>query len=149
MPLPAFLTGFNPDGSPYEAKSPYALYASHIGSYMRRYILTTPWGSIRLHRILEADPVRDYPDHPFDFTSFILRGGYAEDLLLCGEEGSPTAHCGEREWWGAWAVLRRKAEQAHRIVAVAPGTLTLCIAGPRRRSWGFHTPTGWVAWRDY
>jgi hypothetical protein len=57
----------------------WGIYASHIGpggSYMRRYIFRTPWFTLRLHHILRSDDDRHLHDHPFDFTSFLLTGGY-------------------------------------------------------------------------
>ena len=46
--------------------------------YMRRWALITPWGALRLHHILRGDNDRHFHDHPMDFISLILRGGYIE-----------------------------------------------------------------------
>lgn len=56
----------------------WAAYAHHLGDYMHRWILRTPWGTLRLHHILRSDDDRHLHDHPFDFTSFLLTGGYLE-----------------------------------------------------------------------
>ena len=48
------------------------------GDYMRRWTLRTPIGMLRLHHILRGDDDREFHDHPFDFTSIILAGGYVE-----------------------------------------------------------------------
>src|SRR6266853_6456811 len=47
-------------------------------NYMRRWTIETPLGQIRLHHILRSDNDRHYHDHPFDFVSLILSGGYIE-----------------------------------------------------------------------
>lgn len=37
----------------------------------------------------------------------------------------------------------------HTIVGVVPRTLTLALMGPKVREWGFHSPDGWIHWKDY
>lgn len=137
-----FLTGYLPNGAPYEVAGSWGCFFSHIRGYMNRFLIKTPWGSIRLHRILRADEERDLHDHPFDFTSVILVGGYTEDRPA--EKG--RAMCFE---YRAGDVIHRKAEDAHIIAHVLPGTLTLVFSGPKRREWGFHSPAGWVHWKEY
>jgi hypothetical protein len=139
-----FGPGTDARGVPVEPPDgvPWAAYASHIHDYMRRWIVRTPWGTLRVHRILRKDHDADPHDHPFDFVSVILRGGYAEERLW--PDGTRTVRR-----YGRGSVLRRRAEDAHRFLTVDPETTTFVIAGPKRRSWGFHTPTGWVPWRVY
>lgn len=142
---PGWISGFAPDGSPWKPRGSWGVYASHIGSYMLRWIIQTPLGMVRLHRILRPDAGRDLHDHPFDFTSLILAGGYAETLQV-NDEVTPRyvarVHL-------AGAIVRRRATDLHRITAIIPGALTLVLAGPKRRTWGFLTPTRWVPFYDY
>ena len=35
--------------------------------------------TVKLHRFLRSDPARDLHDHPWDFVSIILWGGYYEE----------------------------------------------------------------------
>ncbi len=59
---------------------PFRLYRSDIGfntPYMERWILDTPWGTLRLHHILRSDDDKACHDHPFAFSS-LLTGGYTE-----------------------------------------------------------------------
>ncbi|MGH8654957.1 MAG: hypothetical protein ACREYE_23575 [Gammaproteobacteria bacterium] len=95
-------------------------------------------GAVMLHWIRTADPQLDLHDHPVSFLSIPLRGGYLEEL-----------HNGKRRWIDGFRYNWKRATDSHRIIAVLPETLMLVLAGPTRRAWGFHTPTGWVAWRDY
>lgn len=143
MNAPGWLTGYAPDGAPYLLRSGqrWGACASHLGDYMRRWMLRTPWGELRIHRILRPDAGQDHHDHPWDFTSLILRGAYAEELIGPRGLGVHVHRAG--------ALVRRRADQAHRITWVAPGTITLVIAGPRQRSWGFVTASGWIPWRTY
>lgn len=108
--------------------------------YMTRFrFIRTPWGEARVHIICQSDDVRQLHDHPFDFTSLILWGGYWEHL-----KG------GHRCWRRPLAIVRRKAETQHRIeldthMDDKPRTaITLVFTGPRRRVWGFQTEQGWV-----
>jgi hypothetical protein len=52
--------------------------AKHINDYMHRWLVRTPWFTLRIHHILRSDNERDLHDHPFDFTSFIFKGSYTE-----------------------------------------------------------------------
>jgi len=101
---------------------------------LRLHILKTPWFGFMLNWIKSADPHPDPHDHPVNFLSIVLRGGYVE--------------------WRPQGLRDRKvrlyrAKDIHRIVHAEPGTLTLCIAGEKVRDWGFHTSEGFVPWREY
>lgn len=110
--------------------------------YLRRlHLFQCPWFAVMLHWILRPDANRDLHDHPVSFLSVVLRGGYLQEVPH--EEGE--AFRLERIRWGQYM----PAEGAHRILTVLPGTLTLVLAGPRRREWGFLTLDGWVDWRTY
>lgn len=136
----------------------------HLEGYMERFWLfrvgprhestryrqsSTGWFSARIHKILRSDKDRDLHDHPQDYCSIILRGGYYEVTpgpVIDGDEQLWT----QRRWYGPGSVLFRRAESPHRLIL--PGdrhTVSLFITGPRRREWGFHTPEGWVPWKEY
>lgn len=137
-----FITGYLPNGAPYEVDGEWGIFFSHIKGYMKRFLIKSPWGCLRFHRILRADAGRDLHDHPFDFTSVILWGGYTEEMeRLNGDRVKRNFRRGE--------IVRREAEQAHTLSAVLPGTLTFVIGGKKRKEWGFYTQKGWVNWRDY
>lgn len=120
----------------------WALYAHHLGDYMRRWILRTPWGTLRLHNILRSDEDRHLHDHPFDFTSLLLTGGY--------DEVTPKHfHASQLvKSWPRFSIVRKRAEESHRLIVHKP-LWTLVVSGPKRRSWGFHTEQGWIHHRDY
>lgn len=100
-------------------------------TYMKRLcILTTPWFSIKLHRIFRKDGQRDLHDHPWNFLSIILRGFYREDTV----DGIK-----ERRWLNF-----KRAEDRHSIRYVSRSPVwTLVVTGRRRRRWGF-----WVKYRE-
>lgn len=101
--------------------------------YMRRWVLFHPFGAVRLHHILRSDSRDHFHDHPMDFTSIILRGGYIEYT----PDGPPRRFL-------PGDVVRKKAEDLHYLELIEDTALTLVLAGPMRRNWGFATQDGWV-----
>lgn len=114
--------------------------------YLRRlHLVQTPWFAVMLHWIMRPDPQPDLHDHPVSFLSVPLVGQYIEQ--------TPTGY--ERHD----RLRLKRTTDRHRIVClVGDGPcLTLVFAGPVREPphppskdrWGFHTPNGWVGWREY
>lgn len=132
-------------------KNKWAIYRSHLvesdGSvYMKRWIFQTPRFGIRLHKICQSDSGRDLHDHPFDFTSVILRGGYVETRDRLAISG--VARVRTKRRYGPGSVVRRSATDIHRLELDRPAW-TLVFAGPYRRNWGFVTKNGWVDFENY
>lgn len=107
------------------------------GQIDRLHIIKTAWFNICLHWLNTADPEPFPHDHPVTFLSIILEGAYVEL-----RNGALRAR-------NSFNFIRASKDDTHRIVWVAPHTRTLCVMGPKRREWGFHTPNGWMMWRDY
>lgn len=99
-------------------------------------------GNIYLHHFLGPDePVMH--DHPWDFKSIILSGGYIEALPTdpsMDGEGTLGRITGE--------VIQHKAEDLHYIKEVLPNTWTLIITGAVRREWGFFNGE-WIHHDDF
>lgn len=130
----------NDDGTPDVTGLEHDTIRAADGTpYLRRYFLHRNYsaGSLQLHHILTDDPEPDPHDHPWDFTSVILTGGY-RDI-------SPTGSVEHR----APSVIARVAETPHRLELLDGPTWTLVATGPVRRRWGYHLTTGWVDWRHY
>lgn len=108
------------------------------GHIDRLHIIKTPWFALCLHWIMAPDPEPFEHDHPVSFLSIVLRGGYLE------------RRNGKKHWVRWLNILRASPSDSHRIVGVEwPPTVTLCLMGPKRREWGFHTDRGWVGWHAY
>lgn len=111
--------------------------------YLRRlHIVKTPIGALMLHWIKRPDKHRDLHDHPISFLSIILRGSYLEER---GRIGDDEHHYRHRHWFNFVSAHRDK----HRIIAVHGDVLTLVLAGPKVREWGFWTQNGWIHWKNY
>ena len=137
---PAGVVALNRDGTPDVAGLEHDTICSADGTpYLRRFFIARSYrsGSTQLHHILTDDPEPDPHDHPWDFTSVLLTGGYRD----IGPAG-PVEH-------RAPAVIARVAETPHRLELLDGPTWTLVATGPVRRRWGYHTDAGWVDWRRY
>jgi hypothetical protein len=146
----------------------WGFYASHIGApgniYMRRFVFLLPFGlgTIRLHNIMRSDDDRHLHDHPFDFVSLLLTGGYIETVPCesCGgsgirsnpydnAEGCDDCWDGRRRIvWPRFSVVQKRAEDLHSLTLERP-VWTLVFSGPKRREWGFATERGWISNHRY
>lgn len=108
----------------------------------RLHLFQIPWCSCMLHWIRRADPEPDLHDHPNAFLSIVIRGWYVEEIPKPDSESERVTR---RVSW----LNFKRATDRHRIEELDKSTLTLVFAGPVVRGWGFHSPDGWVPWREY
>lgn len=108
------------------------------GDYMHRWVVKTPWFLNRLHRIMRGDRDRHFHDHPFDFVSLIVRGGYIEY--------TPDK---EPRIFRPGSINIKRAEELHYLKMLDGETWTILLTGPYRRDWGFATEEGWVKADQY
>lgn len=111
----------------------------HLQGYMNRWWLIpygTRWSpAIRVHEILRSDDDRAFHDHPWNYLTVVLKGGYFEvrpvfkDGIYRGDK---------RTWCGPGSVLFRRATDWHRL-EVPEGTVatTLFTTFAYRQQWGF------------
>ena len=93
--------------------------------YVVRWRIETPWFSVRLHHWLAPDDNRAKHDHPWNFITFVLRGGYMD--------ASPDGI----EHLKAPAIRYRSAEHQHTVFPDEGGAWTIIVTGPKVRPWGF------------
>lgn len=116
---------------------------------------------VYLHRMEAPDPGVDLHDHPWDFVSLVLRGGYTE-LRADTREAPLFARLAERWPSGVdrpagevverprWSIKRLRFDECHTIIALhRTPTWTLVLRGPRRRRWGFYLADGWMPEAQY
>lgn len=100
---------------------------------LRRWKLSL-WGgiSIRLHHWVEGDPREYQHSHPWNFLTFVLRGGYTDV-----GDGRPD------DVVRAPAVRLRSSEWRHAVTKVRPSTWSIVITGRLIDRWKF-----WIGrWR--
>jgi hypothetical protein len=108
---------------------------------LTRYVL---WdngkkGGLFLHVFWRSDEDRELHDHPWDFLTWLLWAGYTEEL-----EGGRRV----RRW--PLSILFRRAEHSHRVeIPEGKIAVTLVLAFPKRRDWGFWCADGWKLNTDY
>lgn len=109
---------------------------------VRGYPMPKAWMpfSVRLHHIVEPDQDRHLHDHPFNFRSIVLAGGYVEQV---DDDGSSrVVRHGD--------TYRSPAGRWHRIAIVQDGgAWSIFVTGPRVQDWGFRVDGRKVAWQDY
>lgn len=136
----------SPDGKEIYMKRYYILFngKSDNGNEVR----TLPF-NLFLHHIVRSDHDRDLHDHPWDFCSLILKGGYIEEtpahanLKETGGWYNGRLYTKKR-WYGPGSFNRKKATDAHRLeMGSKEGTWTLFWRAKPQRVWGFHTEQGW------
>lgn len=103
----------------------------------RLRIIQTPWFSVFLHRFHTPD-VPIFHDHPWNFVSIVMRGGYTE--------ARPHDVRRRIRWFN-----RVRASDAHYIESLdGDAVWTLLLVGRRQRNWGYLRPTEtgyeWSAW---
>lgn len=103
-------------------------------TYLKRWGIRLPFGySLKLHHILRADSDLCQHDHPWWFVTFMLWGGYEEEL---GRK--KVIH-------KLFSFAFRNKKVVHRIVKLPKGhAWTLVFTGPTEKSWGFLTKKGLI-----
>lgn len=100
--------------------------------------------AIRIHEILRSDLGRDPHDHPWPYTTVILKGGYHEHRF------DDQGYLVSVKWHGPGSILRRPANSWHKLILPeGTTTTTLFITGRKCQTWGFNTPDGKVPYYDY
>lgn len=119
--------------------------------YLDRWGLMGKWGSIYLHRMTAPDPGMDLHDHPWAFLTIPLVGGYREARNETRYENAGPAHRYSRvERVRQFRPKLMRLDECHRILELhRTPTWTLVITGPKRRTWGFYEPDGWIRHTDF
>lgn len=112
--------------------------------FLRYRLLWTPWFKIYLHKICRSDEDAHMHDHPWNFVSLILWGGYKEWARY------PKSWCDEFERVHfKWHLIQHHHEDAHKIELITPHVWSLVFAGRKDHPWGYQTEFGWIEHQDY
>lgn len=110
-------------------------------AYLKRWWIVprNEFGNVYLHEIHRSDDDRALHDHPWDNTSYIIKGGYVE----LTPNGSFDRNEGD--------VIHRKATDRHGLIlADNDPCVSLFFTGPKVREWGFWCENErFVHWRDF
>lgn len=115
-------------------------------TYLTRWrLIQTPWFGIYLHRIGTPDSRPTLHDHPWNFTAFVLCGGYIERRL------DPLTMEVDEDHRVRF-VNRMRTHDAHAITRLfRVPTWTLVLVGARRRTWGYLEGNArhWWTWTEF
>lgn len=114
--------------------------------FRRWRVITTKWFSLYVHAIYDRDKDIFLHDHPWNFISLILKGGYQEDYAF------PSQGIHNMTRWRRPGSIRRMEGigEYHRIRRLINGTCwSLVLTGARENQWGYLTPSGWVHNKEY
>jgi hypothetical protein len=129
---------------------PYRDITAHVEGqrslYLRRFFLTPRMLPFRffLHHIVRSDDARAAHDHPFDFSTSLLKGSYQESIDTAPDGNGPS----DIRVVSAGMTTTNPAEHVHRLDIIEP-VWSLVVCTRARREWGFTTPTGWVGHDTY
>lgn len=117
-------------------KKPHIRWGEYLGldecPYMRRWVLSAGFFSLRVHHFYRSDDKRATHDHPFWFLTLILKGGYVD--ITYNERGE--AQC---QFMRPGRIALRPANHKHSVVVGQGygGCWTFVLTGPSKRKWGF------------
>lgn len=119
--------------------------------FKRWALLETPWFSFYIHYIANADKDKHPHSHPWNFRTFVIKGGYLEAFYKNkGSQLNPKvfegryhvlSHLGQL--FGYWSdiisrMTYRNKDDYHKIVKLYDGpTWTFVWTGKRYPTWGY------------
>lgn len=110
-------------------------------------------GRVLVHRMQAPDPGVDLHDHPWWFASVVLWGGYTEQRADVRDAPTWARMADQNTDTARGVVVERRPgsvrtmrlDECHTITSLRRRTSwTLVIGGPRRRTWGFYLPIGYM-----
>lgn len=126
--------------------------------YLVRYIVCkTEYFKFYIHRFLRSD-LDDLHDHPWNFGTFIVQGGYTEIFYNGPAKTSREMTCRlNKRSVSENRLVFRKGEDFHRVILdkeytidmLEEAPLTLFVSFQKYKEWGFMTSEGWVHWKTY
>ena len=112
--------------------------------YLKRYYLLPGTKKLKVHQILESDKDRHLHNHPWDFTTILLSGGYDEERMNNANGDIYT------ERHTAPCVLHRTANDYHRLTLIdGKPVVSLVFTSKKYQNWGFWTEDGHVDHEEY
>jgi hypothetical protein len=107
--------------------------------FVRWELFSIPCTTIKLylHKILKEDEDEHPHDHPWNFFSLILKGGYVESVNHLFHHRKPGS------------ISYKKAEEYHKVLRLFSTTYSLALVFGKKRTWGYRVGDGWVDFKTY
>lgn len=122
------------------------LYRDGIPYLIRYTLFTCRWFSIKIHKVLISDTA-ELHDHPWDYVSIILYGGYWEHTEVMSKQYFPHNKIelkDTRKWYGPLSILIRNGNIHHRLeLPEGKISVSLIFTSHKYKDWGFSTKDGY------
>ena len=121
------------------------VHFSKYAPYLIRWTLfSCKYFSLKLHHTLISDEA-DLHDHPWNYLTLILWGGYWEETLFDADSKSIST---KMKFYRPLSLLFRRGDEPHRLM-LQPGKTcwTLVFTSRKWRDWGFINKKG--TWSKY
>ena len=110
----------------------------NILHFRRWRLLENRWFRLFVHEIYQRDEDAHPHSHPWNFLSWVVKGGYIE--------GSPQGH----KVVSRWGFNRKSAKDYHKILQVlSTPTITIVFSWGPYLPWGYLTQEGFVEKDQY
>lgn len=112
----------------------------HLNYLVRWRIIQTPWFGIYFHIIKDIDPNQMFHNHPWNFMSIVLKGGYIERFAK--DQSDAQIYEGSRWGWKRFSYHTMHVSEYHYITdIIGPECWTLLFTGRRQNDpWDFEDP---------
>ena len=111
---------------------------------IRITLFSCKYFTIKLHKTLMSDPA-DLHDHPWNYISLILWGGYFEET----QRVKPFKQINIRTWYKPLSILVRSGDTPHRLILPENKyCITLIFTTRKWRDWGFIKNNSWISHKE-
>lgn len=112
--------------------------------FLRYRLFSCPWLRLYIHKICKSDEDAHLHTHPWNFYSFILKGGYKQRV----KAHPMDFYEHDIEEYGPLQVVHMTRYEGHHIHLVEP-TWTFVIAYGSYGPWGYLTKDGFIDHKRY
>ncbi len=128
-----------------------------VNPYLIRYtLLSCKYFTIKIHKALMSDPDEPH-DHPWNYISLILKGGYYEErtvikertiLVGIGDTELRKEKIKSSKFYRPGSILYRRGDQLHRLILkMNKPSWSLILTFKKWRKWGYIDRSG--EWKPY
>lgn len=113
--------------------------------HFRRWrLLSLPWFRVYIHKICRSDEDKHLHTHPWNFSSFILKGGYSQEYW-----DHPLDNRTSYMQVNRFDVVRMNRHEGHKITLNHTPTWSLVFAYGPYGHWGYLTEKGYIDHKLY
>lgn len=112
--------------------------------FQRWCFFACPWFRIYLHKICRSDEDKHLHTHPWNFISFILKGGYWQEYWDHPLDNQTSYMQVKR-----FDLVKMNRHEGHKITLTQKPTWTLVLTYGKRNEWGYLTEKGFIDHKNY